>query len=242
MPSRNLAWIITSIIFYFSCPAYSQDRKKEDVVYLRNHWVLHGHIIFNSQDSLKIQTFGDNIFSFKKDEVLIITREKTPVFYSNKHSGFSDYTELGPLASKNTSQINVNTSAFSFQTVNGYTFTPLLFAGLGLGVDLYATQTFLPLFGSIRGEINTQSTINPYYFLDFGYGFNITSYQNSSFSGQGGLLYALGGGVKINFNRASGFLLSLGYRVQKLSQTDLASQITQSSTYNRVALRAGFYF
>jgi hypothetical protein len=240
--SRNWFGIYGLCLLFFPLFAQSQDKRVQDVVYLKNHWILKGEIILNNQDSLKVRTSGGNIFAFTRSEVLDLKKEKIPSYYQNKTSGFSSYTELGPLASKNTSTINVNTSAFSFQTVNGYTFTPLFFTGIGIGVDLYATQTFLPLFGSIRGEFNTQGPINPYYFLDLGHGFNITTNPSNTLSNKGGLLLALGGGIKINFNRASGFLLSLGYRIQNLSTTDLSLQKTTLSQYSRIALRAGFYF
>ncbi len=221
----------------------------QDVLYLKNNWVLKGHVILNNTDSIKIRTETENIFAFPKSDVKSITKEyvkhtiqNSTQFYKKK--GFENYTELGPLASKNTSSINVNTSAFSFQTVNGYKFSPLLYLGIGIGVDLYATQTFAPLFASWRGEFGTKQNgaVLPFYFLDAGYGFNTTSYQNSPIEGKGGWLFALGGGVKINFNKASGFLLSLGYRVQNVSETELKTGVIKASKYERLALRAGFYF
>jgi len=250
MPSRVLFWIV-GLLMISLIPAlgFSQGKRIPDVVYLKNNWVLRGTIILNTSDSLKIQTNGGNEFAFSKDQIILVKKEKEPIYYQNTKRGFSNYTELGPLASRNTSNINVNTSAFSFQSVTGYTFSPLLFLGVGAGIDLYATQTFVPLFGSVRGEIRTQGPINPYYFLDIGNGFDITSYTNNTNFGKGGFLLGIGGGIKINFNRASGFLISLGYRLQNISTTTMNvdpltrydPMITRSQ-YNRIALRAGFYF
>ncbi len=214
-----------------------------DVIHLKSGWILKGKLVSTTGDTLKIRTEGDNLFTFPASELLFISQEKikeNPLIY--KRVGISNFTELGPLASRNTSQINVNTSAFSFQTVTGYKFNPLIFLGIGIGIDLYATQTFMPLFGSLRGDIYTKGAYIPYYFADLGYGFDITSYQNSPINGYGGLLYAVGGGLKINFNKASGFLLSLGYRIQNTSTTQNSTGLNTSTRYERIALRAGYYF
>jgi hypothetical protein len=244
----RIFWLLL-ILSSFGSRIFAQSKVLQDVLYLKNNWILKGHVILNNTDSVKIITAAENIFAFPKSDVKLITQEavknnsqNSTQFYKRK--GFENYTELGPLASKNTSSINVNTSAFSFQTVNGYKFSPLLYLGIGIGVDLYATQTFAPLFASWRGEFETKKngTVVPFYFLDGGYGFNTTSYQNSPIQGKGGLLFALGGGVKINFNKASGFLLSLGYRVQNVSETELKTGVIKDTKYQRLALRAGFYF
>lgn len=150
---------------------------------------------------------------------------------------FGHFTEIGALATMQTSPDNVTTAAFSFQMVNGYRFSKRLFTGLGVGADLFATETILPVFGSVRGDILAKGDFIPFYFIDFGYGINGT--RNESITYRGGLAAAAGIGFKINLVNEKGFLVSFGYRYQEASRT--MGGMEESRNYRRLALRAGFY-
>lgn len=152
--------------------------------------------------------------------------------------GFGHYTEIGALAATKNRPDNVTTAAFSFQTVNGYTFSRWLFTGIGVAADLYATQTNIPVFGSVRGNLIKEGRFVPFYFLDGGYGIDITS-STTDISYKGGAMFAGGIGFKIPVNNGVGFMVSFGYRMQKGSTVQ--SGIKQDYTNNRIALRAGFY-
>lgn len=152
--------------------------------------------------------------------------------------GFGHYTEIGALAATKNRPDNVTTAAFSFQTVNGYTFSRWLFTGIGVAADLYATQTNIPVFGSLRGNLIKEGRFIPFYFLDGGYGIDITS-STTDISYKGGAMFAGGIGFKIPVNNGVGFMVSFGYRMQKGSTVQ--SGIKQDYTNNRIALRAGFY-
>jgi hypothetical protein len=225
---------------------------REDVLYLKNGWILRGTITSPSSDSLvTIETKDRNRFVFNRTAVKSIGQEATLSAKQNqpayKRRGFSHYTEMGALAARNTSS-STNTSAFSFQTVNGYKCSQVLFAGLGIGVDLYATQTLMPIFGSIRGDLTSRGPLIPYYFVDFGYGANITGKDTNpvpQVTYRGGALFGIGLGMKVIFNNSTGFLLSLGYRSQRTgTEQDFGSGTirTDESPFNRIALRAGFTF
>ena len=150
---------------------------------------------------------------------------------------FGHYTEIGALATTRTTPDNVTTAAFSFQMVNGYRFSRRLFAGMGIGADLFATETIIPLFASFRGDILKKGEFIPYYFIDFGYGFNAT--RNDDIEYKGGIAAAGGIGFKINLIHNKGFLVSFGYRFQQASL--VRDNIFENRDYNRLALRAGFY-
>src|SRR5215475_12882171 len=87
---------------------------------------------------------------------------------------FSHYTEIGALAATKNRPDNVTTAAFTFQTVNGYKFNQYLFTGIGVAADLYAKQTIVPVFASVRGDFIHTGIFIPFYFVDGGYGFDIT--------------------------------------------------------------------
>jgi len=60
---------------------------------------------------------------------------------------------------------------------------------------------------------------------------------NTSFAG--GSIFAAGLGLKIGLSEKAGVLISIGFRNQKYGATE--NQQTRRDTYNRLALRAGFY-
>jgi len=231
-------------------PAALAQHATEDVLYLKNGWILRGRITSVPSDSLvTIETQGRNRFVFNRSEVERVQQEAIPknANLNYKRRGFSHYTELGALAARNTSS-STNTSAFSFQTVNGYKFGQAFFTGLGIGVDLYATQSLLPVFGSIRGDFTSGGSLIPFYFVDAGYGANITGKDTDPFTNrtyQGGALFAIGLGMKVIFNNSTGFLLSAGYRSQNTKvQQDFGGGNTRTDEihFGRVAIRAGFSF
>jgi hypothetical protein len=150
---------------------------------------------------------------------------------------FGHYTEIGALATTQTTPDNVTTAAFSFQMVNGYRFNRWVFTGIGVGADLFATETIVPVFASLRGDLLKNKDFVPFYFADLGYGINLTS--NKDISYKGGLALAAGIGFKINLINDKGFLVSFGYRFQQASF--LQNNIQSVRDYNRLALRAGFY-
>jgi hypothetical protein len=227
------------LIIVLSTEGNAQTGKKEDVVYLKNESVFRGKILERNEARIKLQVNDGNILVFAVTEVEKITSEKRFGSYQYKQRGFAHFTELGPLVAGKTTIEGVTTAAFSFQTVNGYKFSKPAFLGIGIGADLYATQTIIPVFGSFRGDISTKGSVIPFYFADAGYGINITQASNAGSKFKGGLTYALGVGAKIPFNRTAGFLISFGYRSQKTSFTQDNSN--KEIQYNRLAVRAGFF-
>jgi hypothetical protein len=233
---------VTILFLFFSFAINSinaQSSKTEDVVYLKNQWVVRGKILEQNSNIVKIQTPEGNIFVFPATDVEKITKEKIWKSFIYKNRGFVNFTELGPLVAGKTTINGVTTAAFSFQTVNGYKFCQYAMAGIGIGADLYATQTVLPVFASFRGDLSKNSSVIPFYFGDAGYGINITQNSDNGTAFKGGIMYAAGLGIKIPFNRSAGFLLSFGYRYQKTSYT--YNNTSTDVIYNRLAIRAGFF-
>ena len=229
---------IVFISIFFSVNA--QTGKKEDVIYLKNESVLRGAIIYRDDRRVKIQTGDGSIWVCNLNDIVKISSENKFGSFSNNRKGFASYTELGPLVAGKTTIDGVTTAAFSFQTINGYRFSRYFFLGAGAGADLYATQTILPLFTSIRGDFTGGGNIIPFYFADGGYGINITQNSAGSTDFKGGLLYAAGLGAKIPFNHGAGFLISFGYRYQTTEYQLNGTKTTVQ--YSRLAVRAGFFF
>ena len=220
----------------------------EDVVYLHNGSVLHGQrlpVRAEAPAVLRLLLPTRDVLAVALADVDSVRQQPLPAVPgpTERRRGFGHYTELGALAARNTNS-SVNTSAFSFQTVNGFRFRPAVFVGVGIGVDLYATQSLLPLFASLRGDLLRRGPLRPFYFLDGGYGLNITG-RDEALTGpvlyEGGSLWAAGLGLKVLFSNQTGFLVSLGYRAQRTALTR-DGQARQAIDFQRLALRAGFAF
>lgn len=228
------------VLFAFiSPPSFCQDRK-EVRLYLKNGSVVRGQLLEDSV-RFKIQTYDKSIWVFPKADVdSVIAGKADNPSLSYKKKGFVHYTELGPLAMSNRASNGVTTSAFSFQTTNGYKFNQWLYTGIGVGADLYAVQTFVPVVISVRGDFTSKGSKIPFYFLEGGYGFNATSNDVDSVRFGGGATAAAGIGLKILFNGNTGFTIAAGYRFQRSSVKQLGE--AKLEDFNRLTLRAGFSF
>jgi hypothetical protein len=247
-PVRSCAVVVLTGLL-FPVLAIAQ-KATEDVLYLKNGWILRGKITSVPADSLvKIQTRDQNLFVFSRPEISKMQQEpfqykgNQSIFYQRR--GFGHYTELGSIIAKNSTA----GSAFTFQMVNGYQFSPWVFTGLGIGLDSYRTQSLLPLFGSYRGDLVHQGGLIPFYFVDGGYAFNLSGEGNSSGLAtryRGGTLFAAGAGTKILLSHHAGLLMSVGYRSQRTSfeqeLSGVGGNFKTEMNYRRVVLRIGFTF
>ncbi|KAB7728728.1 hypothetical protein F5984_18030 [Rudanella paleaurantiibacter] len=233
-------------ICFITSTGYAQtitDPTTTDVLLLRNGWVLRGQILSALSDSsVTLETRDGNRFVFPQTNVLSIRHEKAPAARSR---GYGLFVELGPLAARNTTAQAVTTAAITFHVINGFRFSRWLYAGLGTGVDLYATQTFVPFFASVRGDLSGPSQRQgpiPFYFVDGGYGFNATVNDTPGLNYIGGAYTSAGLGLRFPFVRNTSFLLSGGYYLQRSIIEQPGRSSRQSSDFNRVAIRAGFTF
>ena len=246
MNFQRILFCCLALVLGHAFPLAAQ-RPTEDVLYLKNGWILRGHLTTpDSAASVGIQTNDGNVFTFVRSEVRE-TKKEAALRHLNiryRERGFGNYTEVGALASRtNVDDRGTTTSAFTFHTVNGYRFGQFLYAGVGVGVDLYASQTFIPVFASIRGDFLRKGILIPYYYVDGGWGLNGTTSQPAERQ-RGGVHFAAGAGLKVLFNGNAGFLLSAGYSLQQtaIETSGVAGTTRRALDYNRIAIRAGFSF
>jgi hypothetical protein len=233
--------IITLILCIITFNTFAQ-KQDDDVLYLKNGSIYRGKIIEKNERIIKLETYEKNIFAVQIADIQEIKQEpnlrKTAIQYKEK--GFVHYTELGPLAGSNRASNGVTTSAFSFQTTNGYKFNQYLFTGLGVGADLYAVQTFVPIVLSVRGDFTNQGTKIPFYFVEGGYSINATSNDVDGIKYKGGNTLAVGLGLKILFQENTGFVIGAGYRFQRSELVEKTK--TTIEDFDRLTLRIGFSF
>ena len=104
-------------------------KQNDDVLYLKNGSIYRGKITEKTDQIIKLETYDRNVFVVQLSDIQEIKQEeslKKPVILY-KEKGYIHYTELGPLAGSNRASNGVTTSAFSFQTTNGYKFNQYLF-------------------------------------------------------------------------------------------------------------------
>ena len=217
-------------------------KQNDDVLYLKNGSIYRGKIINKTDQIIKLETYDRNVFVVQSSDIQEIKQEeslkKPATLYKEK--GYVHYTELGPLAGSNRASNGVTTSAFSFQTTNGYKFNQFLFTGIGIGADLYAVQTFIPIVLSIRGDLTKKGTKIPFYFVEGGYSLNATSNDVDGIKYQGGNTLAIGLGLKILFQENTGFVIGAGYRFQRSELLEKGK--TAIEDFDRLTLRIGFSF
>ena len=215
-------------------------QSREVSLHLKNGSIIRGRLL-ETGERYQLETYDKSIWVFQKEEVdTLVTEKLVNPNIRYKHRGFLHYTELGPLAMSNRASNGVTTSAFSFQTTNGYKFNQWIYTGLGIGADLYAVQTFVPVVLSLRGDFTDKGSKIPFYFLEGGYGFNATSNDVDSLRFGGGATFSAGIGLKILFSGNTGFTIAAGYRFQRSSVTQ--TNLEKLEDFNRLTLRAGFSF
>ncbi len=214
----------------------------DDVLYLKNGSIYRGKIIEKNEQTLKLETYEKNVYAVQMTDIQEIKSEESlkRTIISYKVKGYIHYTELGPLAGSNRASNGVTTSAFSFQTVNGYKFNQYLFTGIGIGADLYAVQTFVPIILSVRGDFTKKGNKIAFYFVEGGYSINATSNDVDGIKYQGGNTFAAGLGLKILFNENTGFIIGAGYRFQRSELVEKTK--TTIEDFDRLTLRIGFSF
>jgi hypothetical protein len=229
--------IILVVTFSLSCIfLQAQTPVQIGTLKLRNGWEMHGRFTTLPDGRLEWSSPRGERLTIPKTEVDTLLLDNSGKV-SHQWYRFGHYTEIGALATTKNRPDNVTTAAFSFQVVNGYRFRPGWFVGIGIGLDLYATQTTLPVFASLRTDILPRKELTPYLFLDAGQGFDITT-GNSSISYKGGALFAAGAGLKVHVSPRTAFHVQAGYRLQKGSTVE--NGVERGYNNQRISLRAGF--
>lgn len=268
--SALLLWVITMSAQTYDLPNYIVYKK--GYISLKNGDILKGKYVY-SVDFKKLKVIANNETRiFDADDVGRITK-KNPFELADTSNGFipSTYkpsrifniTELGFLIGN---QDNTNKSPFIFHTSANYSFTPLLSAGVGTGVELYR-ETYVPVTVNVMYKLNNRRT-SPYISLSGGYqipvdGTRMTTtevysplmsdymssssyypypyYQNSELKAKGGFLLHPAMGFFYQLNEGLGMGVSVGYRFQVLNYTG-DNDYRLDVTYNRLSVKLGFIF
>lgn len=237
IPASLFLMILCFLLFP---PATAAQSGMEDVIYFKNGEIIRGEIIErDGEDTFKIETHCRNVVLVKNEEIQKITREQIPSRQYYKSTGYINRTGIDILSGQGSNSV-------SFQTVNGYRFTPLLSAGLGIGYTPYSDPLdLIPLFIEIRYQlIHAQNS--PFVFLKTGHGFSILSDEESSVDRHGGG-YTLnpGIGIRIDTGNGYGWYFNAGYNIDHASfEQDIGGgQVLETElTYKRLHFGFGLSF
>ena len=254
MKHKTFTLVLVLINSILSLTLVAQGRF-EDVVYLKNGTIIHGIIIEQvHNESIKIQTADRNIFVFKVDEVLKITkeevqnpskpkREAVKVTRDNiKKVGTINITDLTIAKRPGTStraedngyedrDMNeridniMNSVSVGVQSEIGYQFNPHFSFGVGLGIHSQTTLFLIPFFADARAYI-LSGRITPFISLIAGRSFTMKEITNvnAGNNDKGGWMFNPAIGVKFFVLPKMALNLSLGYRYQEI--------LLQNSYYN----------
>ncbi len=216
---------IIILLLGFSTQLFAQ----QDLLRLKNGSEIRGVVTEQVEGGVEIKTRDGSIFNFSKIEIENISKYKTAVknkgIYNSTTISFLGGTELSP----------------SFQIVNGYSFSPYISAGVGIGVETLQGIRYFPLFLEGRYTIlNKRST--PFCAINFGLDLP-TVYNEYT---KGGFLGAAQVGYIHQFGDHISLMTSIGYRYANLKTKEWAwfSNSLEKKTIeiNRYEFRFGFIF
>lgn len=264
-PHALILWVFFSLF----APLTLQAQNYEDVLYLKNGWILHGTLIGSANDSLvRIETHDQNLFVFPHAEVLRVaqivqvtkkTSRPVPAYRATREINYRDkgyfmLAQVGTLMGSVSGVNNENPNVFNPHIVNGFRFNYFASAGVGTGVNLLARGAYMPLFLDIRGDLLKQK-MTPHYYVDLGYSIPLYAREDvigwwgepimTDFEARGGVLIDGGAGFKINTPSGFAWLITGGYRFQQIEESyktwgDVL--ISEKYTIRRISLQVGVMF
>jgi len=239
MKANQLIPLFIHFIFFsliFSVQGLAQTIE-EDVVYLNDGSIIRGEITERViGDQLKIEILGGSVFVFQESEIEKITREPKKMLQyggalpsQTSSQPYFSYEarravrKAKPITGRSRGIYNI--FSFGFQpgrdawgivvpwpTLNyrtGYSLSPKLNIGLGIGLDPYAAGGTFPLYADLHGDLGVPKQVMPHYFVQAGYGFaGWTNWRFRNF--EGGPMAHIGGGWKLNTRRNSEWIFTLG--------------------------------
>jgi hypothetical protein len=154
-------------------------------------------------------------------------------------------TSIGILTGRANSQVSYR-SRITAGMVNGVKINTYFWPGIGISFDQFPEVTTLPIFLSIRGDLFDHS-ITPFYFFDMGTGpsWNATDQNSPDQETDAGLMWHLGGGIKIYSDSRINIMLAMGFKSQRVRFTRTLwneQEETIDRNYKNFSFRIGVGF
>lgn len=261
-------FVVFLITCFFSVITLAQTTL-EDVVYLKNGSILRGQVLeYTPSTNIEIKIKGGSILIYPSSEVLKI--EKEPVVTSEEKPETTETLPVKTWEQHVPSKGLYGTAAIGnifpvlrtsiplpgliLDATIGYRFHHLFAIGVGGGIMLDFSQSFIYGHGSIRGAILNKS-FSPYYEINAGYGQPLSMITFSNDSGNRGIqqLTVMRGGLYVrpsigmrfaSRNRIHTFI-DAGLYIQRVyyeGRTWNNFSYTEQYMYMRPSVRVGMIF
>jgi hypothetical protein len=241
-------FLLTAIFQVLFVSALFAQVPQEDVIYLNNGTYLRGKIVeMVPGKSLKLALNGSrDTLSIGMDDVKMIRKEETAAysiaseagkkpweytFIAELNFGVGEVVYYGGSADSRTGQYTV-----MLDVINGFSITPHLQAGVGIGLDLWRTMKFMPVYLDIRSSLGKHAS-SPFIYFDGGYSFGwMYSEGNVNY---GGLMAGIGMGGRFRAGRKQFMFFSLGYKLQQTTGQWDGDHSKETLNGNFVVFKAG---
>jgi len=214
-----------SVIIILFC-ALSLNAQLHSVVKLKNGSEIKGEILKQDETGIQLRTKDGSIWFFTNEEVAS-TEKFVPTVSRN---GFYNRSTIGVMGGDQLSP--------SLQTVNGFAFKDHWELGLGMGIEQFYWNRYIPVFLEGRYSFLKKLT-TPFVSINAGYELPVANFNSS----KGGFTAGIQVGVTHYFSNHVGISLSTGYRFASLKVVNTWwDDFETIQQINRFEVRLGFVF
>jgi hypothetical protein len=237
---KNLIVIVLYLSFVSSTIA--QKQKMNDVIYLKDGGLIHGKIIENSPDKIKIESCCGNIIVFSQSEVEKIEKETDQKTTKKiKQKGYINFTSMGLLVG---STVNEKVAPFSALMEHDYKLNKYFAIGGVFGIELLK-EPVCPIAINLKGFLPLGIGD---LFLGTSGGYSLSTENPVEYGikdGKGGYLFNLEIGYVLPVSDNSGFFTAIGYRYNELNykmEDWWMNSADRKIYFNRISIRTGINF
>ncbi|MEL6253415.1 MAG: hypothetical protein AAFR87_15495 [Bacteroidota bacterium] len=234
-------------------------KKNKQRIFLQNGWILKGDTsLIEDGRKLRLESIDQQVFIFSLSEVDSIRSEKLFTGPGSQRK-WRSHVQVGflmhspdPLPGVDPSLLG-NFFSLSLQYSGIFYTEKGLGMGFGTGINLFNRGYIMPLFLDIRGDLG-KGYIRPHVYGQIGTSYPLYGREEvtdpwgnilfEDFKAEGGLLLEIGAGLKFLAKENYAWTLSLGWRLQEISEDYKQWEIRYKDDYSfqRISFQIGFIF
>ena len=213
-----------------------------DIIHLKNGSIIRGKIIEKTNEIIRIETHGGNIFAYTSQEIdkTETTNEPLPGYLKTK--GYFNYTSMGILVG---SDIDEKQSIFSVLMEHNYQLNSYFAIGGVIGIEFFS-ESVAPLGMNLKGLLPLKEKSTLFVNASSGYSIPLEDAENNNnyeyTDTKGGVFINSEIGVIFLSKSNTNLFLAIGYRYNELNYIRSDWQygsVERKVTYNRLVLKIG---